>query len=58
MSVEHPSGEFTVRLEVAGPDDAPRVERVGLLRTARLLFDGTAYVPETVCAPVRKVAAE
>lgn len=44
LSVEHPTGEFTVRLEVAGTPDAPKIVRAGLLRTARLLFDGTAYV--------------
>lgn len=43
LSVEHPTGEFTVRLEVGGTADAPVVERAGLIRTARLLFDGTAY---------------
>lgn len=47
LSVEHPSGEFTVRLEVGGSKDAPVVERAGLLRTARLLFDGRIFVPET-----------
>ena len=44
LSVEHPTGEFTVRLEVGGTADTPRIERAGLLRTARLLFDGTAFV--------------
>jgi 4-oxalomesaconate tautomerase len=39
LSVEHPTGEFSVRLEVEGNS----VLRAGLLRTARLLFDGTAY---------------
>ncbi len=44
LSVEHPTGEFSVRLEVGGTAEKPVVERAGLLRTARLLFDGTAYV--------------
>ncbi|NVO12910.1 MAG: 4-oxalomesaconate tautomerase [Rhodoplanes sp.] len=44
MSVEHPTGEFTVRLEV-GDGTGPVVERAGLLRTARLLFDGRVFVP-------------
>ena len=43
LSVEHPTGEFSVRLEVGGTAAAPVVERAGLLRTARLLFDGIAY---------------
>ena len=44
LSVEHPTGEFTVNLTVGGTAERPVVERSGLLRTARLLFDGTAYV--------------
>lgn len=43
LSVEHPTGEFSVRLELEGPPDAPVVVRAGLLRTARKLFDGIAY---------------
>jgi 4-oxalomesaconate tautomerase len=46
LLVEHPIGEFTVRLEVGGSEAAPVVGRAGLLRTARLLFDGTLYVPQ------------
>lgn len=48
LSVEHPTGEFSVRLEVGGTPAKPVVERAGLLRTARLLFDGTAYLHATV----------
>jgi 4-oxalomesaconate tautomerase len=48
MSVEHPTGEFTVRIEVGGTQEHPVVERAGLLRTARKLFDGQAFLPETV----------
>ena len=43
LSVEHPTGEFSVRLEMGGTDAAPVVLRAGLLRTARLLFDGRAF---------------
>ena len=45
ISVEHPTGEFTVRLTVGGTPGNPVVERAGLLRTARILMDGNAYVP-------------
>lgn len=48
LSVEHPTGEFSVRLEVGGSDAAPKVERAGLLRTARKLFDGIAFARESV----------
>jgi 4-oxalomesaconate tautomerase len=51
--VEHPTGEFTVNLTVGGTAEAPVVERAGLLRTARILFDGTAYASHS-----RLLAAE
>ena len=43
MDVEHPTGMFRVRLEVGGSDDAPTLERSGLIRTARALFDGLVF---------------
>ena len=46
MSVEHPSGEFSVTLEVGGTPDAPEVLRAGLLRTARLIMRGEVFVVE------------
>jgi 4-oxalomesaconate tautomerase len=58
LSVEHPTGEFTVRLEVGGTPEQPIVERAGLLRTARLLFDGVAYPKaDAVTARARRAAA-
>ena len=48
VSVEHPTGEFSVSLTLGGTPEAPIVQRAGLLRTARKLFDGMAYAPETV----------
>lgn len=48
LSVEHPTGEFSVRLEVEGPPEAPIIRRAGLLRTARKLFDGTAFAREAL----------
>jgi 4-oxalomesaconate tautomerase len=51
--VEHPTGEFAVSLTVGGSADNPVVEKAGLLRTARILFDGIAYAPES-----RLLAAE
>ena len=43
MNVEHPTGKFEVRLELGGTDEDPTVERGGLIRTARALFDGTVF---------------
>jgi 4-oxalomesaconate tautomerase len=51
LSVEHPTGEFSVRLDVGGTAAQPVVERAGLLRTARVLFDGTTFVPRSLLAP-------
>jgi 4-oxalomesaconate tautomerase len=45
MSIEHPSGEFTVDLEVADSPGGPQVMRAALLRTARRLFAGSVAVP-------------
>lgn len=43
LSIEHPSGEFTVNLELDLSQPQPVVKRAGLLRTARALFDGVVY---------------
>lgn len=45
MSIEHPSGEFSVTLEVGGTRESPTVLKAGLLRTARLIMKGDVYVP-------------
>ena len=47
FSIEHPTGEFTVRIAVGGTAERPVIERAGLLRTARALFDGIAFPHET-----------
>jgi len=50
MSVEHPSGEFSVSLELDHSGDLPQVTRAGLLRTARLLSRGEVFVPAALCS--------
>ncbi len=45
--VEHPTGTFTVNLTMGGTAERPAIEKAGLLRTARVLFDGIAYAPES-----------
>lgn len=47
ISVEHPTGEFSVELEV-DPANPQNVTRAALLRTARLLMRGEAMVPAAV----------
>ena len=44
VSIEHPSGEFTVELEL-DPNDPQKVVRAALLRTARLIMRGEVMVP-------------
>jgi 4-oxalomesaconate tautomerase len=44
ISVEHPSGEFTVALGM-NPDNPSEVVRAALLRTARLIMRGEVYIP-------------
>jgi 4-oxalomesaconate tautomerase len=47
VSVEHPTGEFSVELELSHTDPHT-VARAALLRTARLLMRGEVMVPEQV----------
>lgn len=57
--VEHPSGEFTVEMELAGTPTAPEIKRAALLRTARRLFEGNVLVPAQVWdGAARRTAAE
>jgi 4-oxalomesaconate tautomerase len=49
MSVEHPSGEFSVVLTM-NPGDPADVQRAALLRTARLIMRGEVYVPTAAAA--------
>lgn len=50
LSVEHPSGEFSVDLEVVTGPGGPEVKRAALLRTARKLFEGHVFVPSSIWA--------
>lgn len=45
LSVEHPAGEFSITLELNTAGELPIVERVGVLRTARLISRGEVFVP-------------
>jgi 4-oxalomesaconate tautomerase len=47
VSVEHPSGEFSVDLGL-DPDNPQNVTRAALLRTARLLMRGEVMVPSAL----------
>lgn len=58
MSVEHPTGEFTVNLSVGGMKEKPVIERAGLLRTARKLFEGKTFAHRSARAAPPRQAAE
>jgi 4-oxalomesaconate tautomerase len=47
ISVEHPTGEFSVELEL-DPNDSQNVTKAALLRTARLIMRGEVMVPENL----------
>jgi 4-oxalomesaconate tautomerase len=47
VSVEHPTGEFSVEIEV-DPANPQNVIRAALLRTARLLMRGEVMIPATI----------
>jgi 4-oxalomesaconate tautomerase len=51
LSVEHPTGELSVTLEVGGTPDSPIIEKAGLLRTARMIMRGEVLVPASVWSP-------
>src|SRR4051812_7431089 len=48
VEVEHPTGFFTVYMDVEMVDNRPVVKRAALLRTARKLMSGEVFVPATV----------
>jgi 4-oxalomesaconate tautomerase len=49
ISVEHPTGEFSVELET-DPANSQTVTKAALLRTARLIMRGEVMVPASVWA--------
>jgi 4-oxalomesaconate tautomerase len=46
LSVEHPTGEFTVNLQFEIREGKLIVEKSGVMRTARLLSKGEAFIPQ------------
>ncbi|MFN3847930.1 MAG: PrpF domain-containing protein [Spirosomataceae bacterium] len=46
ISIEHPSGEFTVNLEYEFVDNQINILKSGVIRTARILSRGEVYLPE------------
>ena len=50
LDIEHPTGFFTVEVEVASDEGGVRVSRSALLRTARKLMRGELFVPSAAWA--------
>jgi len=50
LSIEHPSGEFSVEFQVEHTATGLKVIRSSLIRTARALFRGELLVPASVWA--------
>ena len=51
VEVEHPSGSITVAFELSGVRDDFALEKAGVVRTTRKLFQGQIYVPGRVWSP-------
>jgi 4-oxalomesaconate tautomerase len=47
VAVEHPTGSFTVQMQVDTSSGSPVVTKSALLRTARLLMSGAVHVPRS-----------
>jgi 4-oxalomesaconate tautomerase len=48
LTIEHPTGSFSVTLDVTVHDGEVEVKHAALLRTARLLMRGDVFVPSTL----------
>ena len=48
VTVEHPTGSFTVQMELAEESGAVTIKKSALIRTARLLMRGEVFVPSSV----------
>jgi 4-oxalomesaconate tautomerase len=48
LDIEHPSGFFTIELEIEGEGEGIRINRAALLRTARKLMRGEVFVPSRI----------
>ena len=51
VAVEHPAGQLEVSVDIRDAADGIEVVSAGLVRTARLIFDGTIFVPRDALEP-------
>lgn len=52
--VEHPTGRLTVEIELEPNSNGVKLRRAALVRTARLLMDGTVFVPAAALQTVAR----
>lgn len=45
VSIEHPTGEFSIQFEINYEEDSIVFDKAGVIRTARLLSKGFVYIP-------------
>jgi hypothetical protein len=57
IRIEHPSGRIDLVLQVNATPSGPQIQRAGLIRTARKLFQGELYVSSSVWFHVRSEAS-
>lgn len=50
LSVEHPTGEFTVQLDITNRNGTVIINKTGVIRTARLLSKGEVFIPGNITA--------
>jgi 4-oxalomesaconate tautomerase len=48
LSVEHPTGEFTVQLDITNDNGNVVINKSSVIRTARLLCRGEVFIPENI----------
>ena len=48
LDVEHPTGFFTIAIDISVDGDEVKVQRSALLRTARKIMRGEVYVPSSI----------
>ena len=58
VTVEHPSGQLDIDLNIRSSADGVEVISGGLVRTARLIFDGTIFVPAAAIGSEKTESAE
>ncbi len=54
LDVEHPTGFFSVEIEMDKSSTQPAIKRVALLRTARLLMRGEVLIPDNLNQNIKR----